>query len=419
MSDLKVRIKLVPLLDQHQCEGLANSFMLPSGAGKKKLTALVNLYLEQAGKPKEHLFEFTDALRKLRLNVKLGTYIRQNEINTEDALELIYAPASKPPSQGRTEQMPDWVSSLSVSQDKVWNTCFDGSIHVQLPGKKRRTCAGIHSNVALKSVAAYSDVNSQSGAFAGCKNGHIYHYQLSASSLTPHPNVLQGHSDSVECLDVSTSSDSPDVLLASASWDHGVNLWQVNIQPQEAASTERTKKPKATPIAPTLTYPNAHNAKITSVVWEKKVDGAGFFTGSGDHTIKVWNVNHSSPNAMTFLCNQVVTSLAFHEASNVLVSGHPDHCVRVWDTREGKDSVMQLNLNKRGHASWVSDVAFREDGTLASVGYDKYLCLWDLRSNSPVHKAEPHNDRIFAVAWGQGKDLYSAGADKVVRKFEY
>ena len=58
------------------------------------------------------------------------------------------------------------------------------------------------------------------------------------------------------------------------------------------------------------------------------------------------------------------------------IGGPDDENIRLWDLR-----TCQVKKRLAGHASWVTGLSFSADGkTLASVGFDDTVLLWDLTS---------------------------------------
>src|SRR5207247_210853 len=74
----------------------------------------------------------------------------------------------------------------------------------------------------------------------------------------------------------------------------------------------------------------------------------------------------------------------------------------------------------RSHQGSVAGVAFSPDGTLATVGRDGTVWLWDVRTHPP--RGQPLLDRrvsAFGVAFGSGgRTLASAGVDGTVRLWD-
>lgn len=69
---------------------------------------------------------------------------------------------------------------------------------------------------------------------------------------------------------------------------------------------------------------------------------------------------------------------------------------------------------KRGH---ILALALSSDGKfLASAGHDKYVCIWDTRSNALIESLKGHRKHVTGLAFREGThELYSASLDYTVK----
>jgi serine/threonine protein kinase len=108
------------------------------------------------------------------------------------------------------------------------------------------------------------------------------------------------------------------------------------------------------------------------------------------------------------------SSVAFAINKNLLVSGHEDGFVRVWNLRDGS-----LYRKLEGHASNILSVACSSDGTkVASCGDDETIKVWNIQK--PSKKALTFSNRITdsdqVVAFSlNGKMVASAGNDNKIK----
>jgi WD40 repeat protein len=81
-----------------------------------------------------------------------------------------------------------------------------------------------------------------------------------------------------------------------------------------------------------------------------------------------------------------VSSVCFSPDGTTLISGSGDDSIRLWDIRKG------LRMTKLdGHNSFVTSVCFSPDGTtLASGSADNSICLWDAKTGKLMNNLDGH-----------------------------
>jgi WD40 repeat protein len=116
----------------------------------------------------------------------------------------------------------------------------------------------------------------------------------------------------------------------------------------------------------------------TDTVWSVAFspDGRLLASGSGDKTIKLWEVATGSLVRTLTGHTDSVLSVAFSPDGRLLASGsgYYDRTIKLWEVASGRE-VRTLS----GHTDWVNSVAFSPDGRLlASGSKDKTIKLWDI-----------------------------------------
>jgi WD40 repeat protein len=122
-----------------------------------------------------------------------------------------------------------------------------------------------------------------------------------------------------------------------------------------------------------------HARTVWSVAFSP--DGQTLATGSGDHTVKLWDtatgrLTHTLAGHQSF-----VHALAISPAGNLLASGSRDFTIKLWDTMQHTQTATLA-----GHMDAVRAVAFSPlDGRfLVSGGEDKTLRWWSLATTQEV-----------------------------------
>ncbi|MCC5644003.1 WD40 repeat domain-containing protein [Nostoc sp. CHAB 5824] len=199
---------------------------------------------------------------------------------------------------------------------------------------------------------------------------------------------------------VNSVSFSPDgKTLASGSGDKTIKLWNV-----ETGQLIRT-----------LT---GHNNAVVSVSFSP--DGKTLASGSGntshssssgDKTIKLWNVETGQLIRTLTGHNNTVNSVSFSPDGKTLVSGSDDDTIKFWDVKTGK---LTRTLKEP-----VASVSFSPDGKTLVSGSIETIKLWNVNTGKVIRILKGRDDAIASVSFSpDGKTLASGGWDKTIKLWD-
>jgi WD40 repeat protein/tRNA A-37 threonylcarbamoyl transferase component Bud32 len=153
-----------------------------------------------------------------------------------------------------------------------------------------------------------------------------------------------------------------------------------------------------------------HTDIVTSVAISP--GGQTLISSSKDGTIKIWNLASGSLKNTISVNRNGVSSVAITPDGLRLVSGDNDSQIKVWDLATGK-----LVRTITGHDKAVWRVNISPDGkTIVSGGYDNTIKIWDLETGTLKNNLKGHNDLIYSlVISADGKTLISASVDKTIK----
>lgn len=233
--------------------------------------------------PFEFLIQHGDEKSFLRTSLK--EFFIDIQEYPESTIVLEYLEAQPAPKSVDTIPHDDWVSAISCIDGNLLITgCYDG------------ICRIIDSNGKILSQAKHEkpiiDVatfkkNENTFLFATAirdQNAHLWKY--SDKKCTP-LLVLKGHQLSVESLDFNPSGN----MICTASSDKTIKIWDaegghnVDEEPQQKKKKTHDERKLENPCIGTL---EGHKAAVTSIQWGEK--GNIIFSGSYDHTIRLWDV---------------------------------------------------------------------------------------------------------------------------------
>jgi WD40 repeat protein len=219
--------------------------------------------------------------------------------------------------------------------------------------------------------------------------------RLLATQNAPLATQLTGHSSGLYAV-----MFSPDgKLLASASWDNTVRLWDTS-----------------DPNAPQLVGQplKGHTNFVTSVAFSP--DGKTLASSSGDKTVRLWDL--TTPTDVKELTAPLTGGggfymVVFSPDGRTLAAPSDDGTVRLWDATNQRTPHPGPILS--GHTGAVRAVAFSPNGRiLASAGNDKSVRLWDVTDPAQAQQVGPpltgFTDITYAMAFDPAGNLLAVSS---------
>ena len=156
-----------------------------------------------------------------------------------------------------------------------------------------------------------------------------------------------------------------------------------------------------------------HADSVLSVVFSP--DGKFALSGSGDKTLKLWDVA-TGRELRTFSGHRgTIWSVAFSPNGKIALSGSEDNTVKLWDVATGREL-----RTFSGHAKRVKSVAFCPDGRFALSGsFDNTLKLWDVTTGRDLRTFSHHSEPVLCVAFSpDGKLALSGSCDSTMKLWD-
>jgi len=228
----------------------------------------------------------------------------------------------------------------------------------------------------------------------------------------------------------------PSVILATAGYDHTIRLWEApsgiccrTIQYADSQINRLEITPDRQYIAaagnPHIRFfevntnnPNpvtsfdGHKTNVTSVGFQK--DGKWMFTGSEDHTIKIWDIR--APGCQrNFECPGPVNTVALHPNQVELISGDQNGNIRVWDLTANAASYELVPDGKTA----IRSITVASDASMVLAANNRgTVFAWKFAKGNfeAIQKIDAHSTYCLkALLSPDVKYLATTSADKTVK----
>jgi ATP-dependent Clp protease ATP-binding subunit ClpA len=165
-------------------------------------------------------------------------------------------------------------------------------------------------------------------------------------------------------------------------------------------------------------------------------DGRYLFSGSGDRTIKVWDISNPENPVLKSILDRTkqghsnsVWALKMSQDGRYLFSGSEDDTIKVWDISNPENPLLKSTIDqtKQGHIKAILALTTSQDGRyLFSGSEDDTIKVWDISNpEDPVLKStldkttQGLSDRILALTISQdGRYLFSGSEDDTIKVWD-
>uniref|UniRef100_A0AC35GHJ4 NLE domain-containing protein n=1 Tax=Panagrolaimus sp. PS1159 TaxID=55785 RepID=A0AC35GHJ4_9BILA len=158
-----------------------------------------------------------------------------------------------------------------------------------------------------------------------------------------------------------------------------------------------------------------HSEPVISVQFSP--DGQYLASGSGDKTVRLWDLHTELPKTTCKGHTHWVLCIAWTPNGKKLASACKNGEICLWDPNTGN----QIGKKLTGHKQWITSLAWaplHSDPTckfLASAGKDGNIRIWDTVRGVTERTLSGHTASVTCIRWGGEGLIYSGAQDRTVK----
>ncbi|KAJ3036804.1 hypothetical protein HDV00_002357 [Rhizophlyctis rosea] len=400
--------------------------LVPARLKRYELSGIVN-HLLAAAKP----IPFSFLIDGKFLTTSLQAYLNSHGLSTENILDVEYVESTIPPKHTASFKHDDWICAVRASRTSPYVATGSYDNHARIWDRSGNCVAVLQAHEkAVKSTAWIEAGQGQASEtlrlLSGGLDGRVCGWEYATSSnKTRLAFTTAEQTGSVESIAVNASGSH----FAAATYGGAINVYftaedeggdEEEEEEESGPRKRRRTEGRAAFVKRAVSVLDAHVGAVSSIVFDQGSAFAGkVYSGGYDHSVRVWDMD-SGANTSTMNCEVTILDADHSERSGLLVTGHTDNLLRLWDPRVQEGLVVKLKL--ASHKNWVSSVSWSPTSiyTLASGSYDGTIKVWDIRSTTPLYSLSGGKNeggewgKVLALDWADGFVL-SGGEDSELR----
>lgn len=172
---------------------------------------------------------------------------------------------------------------------------------------------------------------------------------------------------------------------------------------------------KVRPVTRCTSSMPGHSEAVVSLNFSP--DGQHLASGSGDTTLRLWDLNTETPHFTCTGHRQWVLCVAWSPDSLKLASSCKNGEIRLWNPETGQ----QMGKPLIGHKKWINCLSWEpyhqnpECRQLASAGSDGDVRIWDVVLGHCVKTLAGHTGAVTAVRWGGIGVIFTSSKDRTIK----
>ncbi|ELP94475.1 hypothetical protein EIN_047780 [Entamoeba invadens IP1] len=174
------------------------------------------------------------------------------------------------------------------------------------------------------------------------------------------------------------------------------------------------------PISHSTHTMTGHSNSILSCKFSQ--DSTKLVTSSGDHTVRLWDLNSCTPITTLKEHGDWVLNVDWHYSGRYVASGDKLGKVIIWEVNE--DGTDAKKVSSYCHTNFISDIQWKpqvygDDCIFASASRDFSTKIYDVKRQEVVRTLGGHTQGVTCVRWsGRENILYTSSRDRTINIYD-
>lgn len=149
-------------------------------------------------------------------------------------------------------------------------------------------------------------------------------------------------------------------------------------------------------------------------------DGKNLVSGSGDTTVRLWDVQTSTPKKTMKGHTNWVLAVCFSPDGQHVASGGMDGELRIWKVSDGT----MVGKPMKAHRKWITAIAWEpmhnnpKCTRVATASKDNTVKIWDIVRKQCIFTLGGHTNAVKSIKWGGEGLLYTASQDRTIKVWD-
>ena len=420
-------------------------FHLPLTMNVNKLNELINKLLNLSP---NKIFSFF--IGDIKLLGSLNDFVNENNITTEQQIEIYYMFEIPEPEKSNTIKEDEWIKKISILNEMNYNPSkhneyivglFNGEVSFYNGNNNNKIYSLKNcNNVDEDALALLTDIKyfkrkeSENKILIRTLRNSLNTFEIyDIDSLKQNQTLLFSNEkindEYFNCIDINPLNYN--IFAMGGTMDNKgiIQIFNLpeNLSLNETKKTPNKKKRKinSTILNPTYTFNEVHYSQCNHITF---LDGEYLITGGDDYNINIYNIitNNLFMTLNTFYKD--ISSICKLSNKTFLI-GYQDGTIKFYDINDSnlnKNKASLIFKDNEAYCGFISDISLCNDkenhpNTFVTSNYDSNIKVWDIRGGKlPLYKVNTgETEKNFSVLFNGIDTIISGGDGSLINIYNY